>query len=84
MDTLIVRVKNNYGTNVIYPVCQKSCIFAGMLNKKTLSPNDLNHISMLGFRIGFNNIPTEKTEPFNQNNYKGFAKFLMECIVPEV
>ena len=75
---LILRVKNNFGTNVIYPVCQKSQIFAGMMNKKTLSPRDLEHISMLGFRIGFNNIPSDKTEPFNEVNYKGFAKFLME------
>jgi len=76
MDTIILKVKNVYGLMKVYPVCQKSCIFAGMLNKKTLSPSDLEHISMLGFRIGFNNIPTDKTEPFNQNNYKGFGRFL--------
>lgn len=78
MDTLVLRVKSNYGKNLIYPVCQKSCIFAGMLGKKTLSPSDLHHIALLGFRIGFNNIPTEYTEPFNQNQYKGFEKFITE------
>ena len=76
MDTLIVRVKNVFGNNKIYPVSQKSCIFAGMLGKKTLSPNDLHNISMLGFSIEFNNIPTEKTEPFNQNQYHNFQKFI--------
>lgn len=79
VDTsIIVRVKDNYGTNVIYPVCQKSQIFALMLGKKTLSPSDLHHISALGFRIGFNNIPSNLIEPFNENNFVGFERFLID------
>ena len=77
METLLIlRVKNVYGKALVYPVCQQSGLLAALANKKTFSPRDLKMISLMGFRIGFNNIPTECTEPFNQNQYKGFQKFL--------
>jgi len=75
-NLLILRVQSNFGIFHIYPVCQKSRAFAHIANKKTLSPNDLKDIAFIGFRIAFNNLPTEKTEPYNQNGYKGFQKFL--------
>jgi len=77
-ELIILKVKNVYGKNLVYPVCQKSRAFAHLVGKKTLSPQDLIDISFLEFRIDFNNIPTDKTEPFNKNGFNGFQKFITE------
>ncbi len=76
MDTLILQLKRSYGNDRIYPVCQNSRAFAHLVGKKTLSFVDLKDISFLGFRIGFNNIPMDETDKFNDNGFDGFADFL--------
>ena len=75
-NLLVLRVQNNYGILHVYPVCQKSRAFAHIANKKTLSPNDLKDMAFIGFRMGFNNVPTEQIEKYNQNGFVGFQKFL--------
>lgn len=79
METLLIlRVKNVFGIPLIYPQCRKSKAFTHLTGKKTLSPSDLYDIAFLGFRIGFNNLPSESIEPYNQNGFVGFQKFLDE------
>ena len=78
MDTIILKVKNVFGKLLVYPVCQKSRAFAHLTGKKTLSPSDLDDIRFIGFRIGFNNLPSEAIELYNQNGFVGFQKFLDE------
>lgn len=48
---ILVEVKTVYGNQVIYPACDKSRIFAEMLNQKTLTHRDLCKIESLGFTI---------------------------------
>jgi hypothetical protein len=76
VTTLELRVKNNFGTNLVYPVCKKSCMLANLAGKKTFSVGNLVLISMMGFRISFINIPADKIEPFNKNNFGKFYQFL--------
>lgn len=47
--TLTVRVTNNYGTRVIYPVCETAKKFAAMLGTKTLTMEAKRHIEGLGY-----------------------------------
>ena len=53
MKTVNVMIKSVYGNDLIYPVCANSRIFAELTGKKTLSREDLNKISRLGFRIAY-------------------------------
>lgn len=76
METLVLQLKNIYGTNRMYPICQSSRAFAHLTGTKTLSFDDLKDISFLGFRIGFNNIPSSETDKFNDNGFDGFADFI--------
>lgn len=48
---ITIKIKNVYGNETIYPVCDKSKIFAEMLGQKTLTRRDLQSISKLGFKI---------------------------------
>ena len=49
--TILVTIKNNYGTEAIYPVCEKGIAFASLAGKKTLSRNDIALIKSLGFSV---------------------------------
>lgn len=48
---IIVKNKNVYGNELIYPVCEKAKIFAEIANTKTLSLRDLARIKLLGFVV---------------------------------
>lgn len=48
---IIVKTKNVYGNELIYPVCEKAKIFAEIANTKTLSLRDLARIKSLGFVV---------------------------------
>ena len=37
MQTLYVRVTNNYGNEAVYPVCEKSHLLTELLGTKTLT-----------------------------------------------
>ena len=48
---ITVRIKNNYGVDSIYPVCEKAKLFAKMLGQKTLTRRDVASIKELGFAV---------------------------------
>jgi len=73
---VLFQLKINWGLVHIYPKCSKAEAFANLVNKKTLSPNDLKQIAYLGFRIDFIGIPTSDYEEYNNNGFVGFQKFL--------
>lgn len=50
---ITVKEKSVYGQILIYPVCDKANIFAGLINKKTFSLRDLNLIEGLGYTIKY-------------------------------
>lgn len=48
---ITIEIKNNFGNEAIYPVCEKANIFTDLLKQKTLTRNDLSKIKSLGFEI---------------------------------
>lgn len=46
-----VKVKNVYWNDLLYPNNEQAIKFARLLNKKTLSDNDLENIEEMGFTI---------------------------------
>ena len=48
---IIVMIKNVYGNELIYPVCDKAKRFARLSGRKTLSPRDIEIIEELGFSV---------------------------------
>jgi hypothetical protein len=48
---LIVEIKNIYGVNRIYPVCEKSKSFSRIAGLKTLQPTVIDEIKKLGYKI---------------------------------
>ena len=53
MIALKLKVKDQYGQRVFYPMCVVSDIFAQMLGTKTLTVRAINHIKALGYTIEF-------------------------------
>ena len=52
MSTQItVKVREVYGNQVIYPVCEKAQIFASLAGTKTLTTQALKAIKALGYTI---------------------------------
>jgi hypothetical protein len=48
---VIIQIRNVYGNNVAYPVCDHAKEFTRLTGKKTLSRNDLYAIERLGFVV---------------------------------
>ena len=48
---LIVQIKNIYGVNRIYPVCEKSKTFSRIAGLKTLQQSTIDEIIKLGYKI---------------------------------
>jgi hypothetical protein len=48
---ITVRYDKVYGEKVIRPVCIDACLFAKMLDQKTLTNNDIANIKLLGFKV---------------------------------
>lgn len=46
-----VEIKNVYGNEAIYPICDKGKTFASMVGQKTLTRRDIDHIKELGFTV---------------------------------
>lgn len=46
-----VKIKNVYGVDRIYPVCEKAQTFAAFAGNKTLLPADIERIKSLGFEV---------------------------------
>ena len=49
--TLIVKKKNVYGNERIYPVCNKAIIFSCIAASKTLCPITIANIKKLGYKF---------------------------------
>jgi len=50
-NKIIVRFKNVYGKELIYPVCKKAMTFSRLIGKLTFSASDILTIKMLGFVV---------------------------------
>ncbi len=61
-ENIVVRVKNVYGNDTIYPVCARSKLFADLLGQKSLTFGDMRIIEELGFKVTIQ----QPTNPFNQ------------------
>ena len=48
---LTVKIKNVYGVERVYPVCDKAQLFARISGKKTLLPVDIELIKKLGYNL---------------------------------
>lgn len=46
-----IRIKNNYGIEMAYPVCDKAILFAKIAGDKTLTHATLQNIKTLGYEI---------------------------------
>ncbi len=46
-----VKIKNVYGTEKIYPVCEQAKLFAQLAGQKTLTTREINLIKQLGYEI---------------------------------
>ena len=49
--TVTVEVRDVYGQAKIYPVCGEAQIFAAIAGTKTLLPEDIKRIQMLGYEV---------------------------------
>lgn len=48
---IIVTIKNNYGTETIYPSCPKGQTFAKIAGTKTLTLDTIKLIKALGYTV---------------------------------
>ena len=56
---LIVKRKNVYGNELIYPICNKAKLFAQISGNKTLLEVDINLIKKLGYSLKDEDIKSE-------------------------
>lgn len=49
--TITIKIKNVYGKELVYPVCNKGLTFAKMLNRKTFNAYDITNIKELGYTL---------------------------------
>lgn len=55
MSSITIEVKNVYGNETIYPVCEQAKLFAQMVEQKTLTKRDLSFITALGYNVKVEN-----------------------------
>lgn len=51
LNIITVQIKNVYGEEKVYPLCEKAELFCGLLKQKTFTPTDIGFIKALGFRV---------------------------------
>ena len=49
--SITVKIKTNYGTRCVYPVCEASKLFASISGNKTLTDSTISKIKELGYSI---------------------------------
>lgn len=54
--TITVEIKSVYGTELVYPVCEKALMFAKIAGTKTLARNTLAMIKHLGYNVNIKQI----------------------------
>ena len=50
-DRIIVEIKNVYGNELVYPICDDAKLFAAIASAKTLTLDTLQKIKSLGYAI---------------------------------
>lgn len=48
---ILVEIKNVYGRELVYPICNKANLFCQMLRRQTLTRDDIEYIKALGYTI---------------------------------
>jgi hypothetical protein len=48
---ITVCIRNVYGNELIYPVCEQARLFCRLSGRKTFSPADIETIEKLGFVV---------------------------------
>jgi hypothetical protein len=48
---ITVRIRQVYGTETIYPICENAQTFAAMVGQKTLTQRNLQLIRKLGYAV---------------------------------
>ena len=48
---ITIEIKNVYGEDKAYPVCDKAKLFTDIAGSRTLRSADLNYIQQLGYKI---------------------------------
>jgi len=51
MEEIKLKVKNIYGVNRLYPVCEKAKIFAKISKGTTITGKTLDYIKELGYEV---------------------------------
>ncbi len=49
--TITVSIKNIYGRDVVYPICDDAKSFAQLAGTKTLTMDAIGHIKNLGYTV---------------------------------
>ena len=49
MNTITVRITNNYGNRAVYPVCDTAKKFAELIGTKTFTDRAIEQIKALGY-----------------------------------
>jgi len=51
MEQITVNVRNVYGRQLVYPVCERAKAFARIKHKKTLTDEMIKEIKFLGYEL---------------------------------
>ena len=65
---LLVKVKNVFGRDLIYPICNDSKLICELLNVKTLNDYQIRKLTALDYRLKTVNVLGLATA-FNQKDY---------------
>jgi len=56
---ILVTIRDQYGAQVIHPVCEKAKTFAALARTKTLTHEAIKQIKTLGYQIDFQQTPAQ-------------------------
>lgn len=85
IGSITVSLKNVYGNELIYPVCEKAKLFASLTGKKTLSQNDIDVIiKALGFEIYIEQKKKNYKEEEMKNLSLLFLVFFGSCALDKI
>lgn len=58
MNSITVRITNNYGTRAVYPACETAVKLAALIGTKTFTDRALQQLKALGYVIAVQQQPT--------------------------
>jgi hypothetical protein len=56
---ITVTIRDQYGAQVIHPVCEKAKTLAALARTKTLTHEAIKHIKALGYQINVQQTPAQ-------------------------